>query len=68
MNLFHSTLIALTLGSLGVACGGSDTPVKDPSTDTPATMPSSPEQTPDPPAATAAPSAASSAPAPAAAP
>ena len=47
-------LLALALGVTSVACGGSEPPAKDPSSDTPATMPSAPETTPPPPPAPAA--------------
>ncbi len=55
MSRIHIALLALTAGITTAACGGSETPAKDPSTDTPATMPSAPEDTPTPPPAPEAP-------------
>jgi hypothetical protein len=49
-------VLALALGVTAVACGGSEPPAKDPSSDPAATMPAAPENTPPPPAPSAAPS------------
>ena len=53
MIRFDIAVLALTLGVTAVACGGSDTPPKDPSSDPAATMPANPDATPTPPPADA---------------
>jgi hypothetical protein len=56
MTRLTISTLALALGLITVACGGSSTPPpQDPSTDPAATMPAAPENTPAPPAATDAP-------------
>ncbi len=55
MNRLHIALLALAASITTVACGGSEAPAKDPSTDQPATLPTAPENTPTPPPASEAP-------------